>query len=305
MKREEILDWISGCCELALLLEVSATPKPGLVDKLHDYRGETYFQHFIASAVSLRPWMKAAAKLGSKGRGLGKIIFKGVKAFMTSQRGGNTHLGAWLLIAPLAAAAGSSLKKPISEKDLRIHVVKVLRGMDWRDTISIFKAIAFTSPGGLGRVPYLDVLRSETYQEIRLRKIGPIDALKPYQGYDIVAEEWVGGYSRTLKEILKIIKKNLREYYSLDSALAQSYLEILARYPDTQIIRRAGPSTARAISHLARRIVEVGGLSTKKGRRMLIDLDRRLRRSRRLRPAATADLLSASIAALLLGGFKP
>ena len=98
-------EWISGRFELALLLELSTTPKPGLVDKIHDYE-ETSYNHFLASAVSLRPWIMKAARL-EVGRGLGKIILGGVRAFMNYQRGGNTHLGAWLLIAPMASAAGS------------------------------------------------------------------------------------------------------------------------------------------------------------------------------------------------------
>jgi len=296
-------EWISGCFELALLLELSTTPKPGLVDRIHDY-GETSYHHFLASAVSLRPWITRAARLG-RGRGLGKIILGGVKAFMSSQRGGNTHLGAWLLIAPMASAAGSSKRTPIKSTSLRSRVKRVLRSMDWRDTVNIFKAIAHASPGGLGRVPYLDVLREETYEEIEEEGITPIQALSVYRDYDVVAHEWVTGYSWTLGDCLRILKKNVREFEDLNAALAQTFLEILARHRDTHIVRRAGRSMAEMVSSMASKVLELGGVSTPAGRKALTEFDRRIRRSRRLRPGSSADLLSASLSALLLEGFSP
>ena len=296
-------EWISGRFELALLLELSTTPKPGLVDKIHEYE-ETSYNHFLASAVSLRPWIMRAARLGV-GRSLGKIILGGVRAFMSSQRGGNTHLGAWLLIAPMASAAGSHKKIPIKSRSLRSRVKVVLRSMDWRDTIDIFKAIAYVSPGGLGHVPYLDVLRRETYEEIEERRMTPIQALSIYKDYDVVAHEWVTGYSWALGDCLRILKKNIREFEDLNSALVQTFLEILARHRDTHIVRRAGRSVAEVVSSMASKVLELGGMSTQAGRRALTEFDRRLRRSRKLRPGSSADLLSASLSALLLEGFTP
>ena len=301
--RDSRFEWISGCFELALLLELSATPKPGLVDRIHDYR-RTSYHHFLASAVSLRPWIMRAARLGG-GRGLGKIILGGVKAFMSSQSGGNTHLGAWLLIAPMASAAGSHERIPIKSKSLRSRVKGVLRSMDWRDTINIFKAIAYVSPSGLGHVPYLDVLREETYEEVEEEKITPIQALSVYKDYDAVAHEWATGYSWVLGDCLRILKKNIRELGGLNPALVQTFLEILARHRDTHIVRRAGRSVAEMVSSMASKVLELGGVSTPAGRKALTEFDRRLRRSRKLRPGSSADLLSASLSALLLEGFTP
>ena len=297
------LEWISGCFELALLLELSTTPKPGLVDRIHDYR-ETSYHQFLASAVSLRPWIMKAARLGG-GRGLGKIILGGVKAFMNSQKGGNTHLGAWLLIAPMASAAGSHKSVPIKSRSLHFGIKRILRSMDWRDTINVFKAIAYVSPSGLGHVPYLDVLREETYEEIREKKITPLQALSIYKDYDVVAHEWATGYSWVLGDCLRILKKNIHEIKSLNAALVQTFLEILARHKDTHIIRRAGRSVAEMVSSMASKVLKLGGISTPAGRKALTEFDRRLRRSRRLRPGSSADLLSASLSALLLEGFNP
>ncbi|RLG01486.1 MAG: hypothetical protein DRN49_01165 [Thaumarchaeota archaeon] len=301
--RDLRLEWISERFELALLLELSTTPKPGLIDRIHDYR-ETSYHHFLASTVSLRSWMRRAAGLGD-GRGLGKIIFEGVKAFMNSQRGGNTHLGTWLLIAPMASAAGSHKRIPIKSRSLHFRIKRILRSMDWRDTINVFKAIAYVSPSGLGHVPYLDVLREETYDEIREKKITPLQALSVYKDYDVVAHEWATGYSWVLGDCLRILKKNVHEIEDLNAALVQTFLEILARHKDTHIVRRAGRSAAEIVSSMASKVLELGGILTPAGRKALTEFDRRLRRSRRLRPGSSADLLSASLSALLLEGFNP
>ena len=39
-------DFIAGSAELAMLLEVSATPKPGNIDRTHDFEDMTY-EHFL------------------------------------------------------------------------------------------------------------------------------------------------------------------------------------------------------------------------------------------------------------------
>ncbi|MGZ7132554.1 MAG: triphosphoribosyl-dephospho-CoA synthase, partial [Halobacteriota archaeon] len=67
-------DFIAGCAELAMLLEVSATPKPGNVDRTHDFEDVTY-EHFLASAVGTFPVFKKAA---SARHGIGGLILDAV-----------------------------------------------------------------------------------------------------------------------------------------------------------------------------------------------------------------------------------
>jgi len=299
-------EWVAFRCELALLLELSATPKPGLVDRLHDFP-ETSFNHFLASASSLRPWFRRAAQRGAKtlGRGLGRIIFEGARCFIRAQSGGNTHLGSWLLIAPLAAAAGAARKVPLTSTALSRNLRRVLGSMDWRDTVDIFRAVAYVSPGGLGRVAYLDVGREETYEEIRRERLSPLEALKPYAGFDMVAREWTSRYKTVLGYGLRALKRNLSLFETMNDAIVQTFLQLLAKYPDTHIARKGGKDLARRVSHLADEALKLGGLLTREGRRVVERVDRKLRRSRRMRPGATADLLSATLAAALLTGWSP
>ena len=298
MKR--LVEEIAYRCELALLLELSATPKPGLVDRLHEFQ-ETRFTDFLASAASLRPFFHKIAE--GVGKRLGRIIFMGVERFLQVQRGGNTHLGSWLLLAPLAAASAASGKIPSSINTLRRNLGKILSNLDWRDTVWIFRAVAQASPGGLGRVAYLDVNRAETYLEIRREKIDPLNALKPYRDYDVVAHEWVSKYVWSV-EGRGILLNELRRG-DVGEALSQTFLQLLSRHPDTLIARRAGKGVAVMVSDMAHEVLRLGGVYTREGRKALNQLDSRLRRSRKLRPGATADLLASTIAIALLTGWNP
>jgi len=297
-------DWIASKCVSALLLEVSTTPKPGLVDRLHDFK-DTSFEHFLLSSSTLYSCFKNAAEIGLKrsGKGLGKVIYEGVKDMMSCQKGGNTHLGALLLMSPIAAASSLSRTKPVSFKTLKKNLKRILLSMDWRDTIYIFNGIKLVSPRGLGRISFMDVLNDETYIEIRRHKLKPIHALRPFFDREIVAYEWVRTYPRTMYGAMRL-KRNIKKM-PIKEALAQTFLELLSNYPDTHILRRSGKPIARQISYMASRILGLGGVSTQKGLEALRELDRRMRRSWRTRPGATADILASSIAVTLLSGWTP
>ena len=82
--------------QLAMMLEVCAFPKPGNVDRCHDYP-ETRLEHFLASTILARPALDEA----ETGRGrIGEIIRHAVEQ-TNCHKGGNTHFGAFILLIPL------------------------------------------------------------------------------------------------------------------------------------------------------------------------------------------------------------
>lgn len=299
-----MFDWIASKCVSALLLEVSTTPKPGLVDRYHDFR-ETYFEHFLISSLSLYSVFRKAAETGYKrhGRGLGKIIYEGVEEMMSCQKGGNTHLGAILLISPIASASSLSKTRPLTLESIQKNLRIIISRMDWKDTLHIFKAIRLVLPRGLSRISFLDVLDDETYVEIRKHRLTPLKALSPFIDREIVAYEWVKLYPRTMYGTAKLIENSKK--MPVREALAQTFLELLSKYPDTHIMRRGGKQLAERISFMASKILGLGGVRTEKGLEALRYLDSKMRRSWRMRPGATADLLASSIATALLSGWTP
>ena len=98
----QISSLIARCAQLAMLLEVSASPKPGNVDREHNYP-DTCFEHFVASSVSVYPVIELAAR---SRHGIGALIRNAVCESSAWQKGGNTHFGAFLLLIPLSMAAG-------------------------------------------------------------------------------------------------------------------------------------------------------------------------------------------------------
>jgi len=95
---KDIPEYVSGCLQLAVLLEVSAYPKPGNVHRTADFEG-TRYEHFLASAIAVGPHFKHAAKqgvlvhdgkIGLGGVRIGKMIKEAVLDVSSWQHGGNT-----------------------------------------------------------------------------------------------------------------------------------------------------------------------------------------------------------------------
>lgn len=296
---------IAACCQLALLLEVSAYPKPGLVHRIREFR-ETSFEHFLSSASSLYwPFFEAAMEGIKRSGSVGSLIELAVKRMLGWQHGGNTHLGTLLLLIPMATAAGMVDDFPVKPGRLRKELRNVLKMMGPKDTEKIFQSIAYVTPGGLGEVPYLDVKDQKTYDEIRCEKITPIMALKCYVDRDVVAHEWVTGYDLTFGLGYKELKNQIAKTKNLNEAIVNAFLKMLAQKPDTLVMRRAGIQVARLVSAMAAKAIKLGGISSTKGRKEVEKLDEQFRKSKSMRPGATADLLCSSLAVLLMEGFRP
>ena len=100
----------------ALLYEVAATPKPGLVDRLNNgSHGDMDFFTFQASAAALWPYFETCAGIGAETRELspeetfGRLRIPGMLAegeMLRATGGVNTHKGAIFSLGILCAALG-------------------------------------------------------------------------------------------------------------------------------------------------------------------------------------------------------
>lgn len=314
MERKNLADDIATCMQLGMLLEVSAYPKPGNVHRTLDLPG-TRYEHYLASSSSCYRWFRAAATNGLRiaraelpwnRAQMGEIILRSVKEFRKWQRGGNTSLGTVMLLVPLAVAAAYTKCKPNLNKSMRENLGRLLSKATYEDTLGLFEAIREARPGGLGRVPYLDVLRPETFTEIRKGKITPREALAVYSRRDNIAHEWVTDFEYTFKVGYPAIKRNLLKLGDINSCIVQTFLEILSKIPDTLIARKTNPQTANEVSLKASQILRLGGMTSSRGRRALIQLDSELHRGGgKLSPGATADVTAAALSLAFLDGFVP
>jgi len=283
---------VARCCVLGMLLELSTTPKPGLVDRTSNL---TLYIQFTTSAIALYKHFKDAAS----GEDLGKTVKEACKSMLSWQSGGNTYLGAILLLMPLAKAAGKCDKFG----KLRSVLKKLLRSLDYHVTLDYFEAIRLVSPGHLGRVAYLDVNLNKTDRIISRKRIGLVDALKPYVGKEVVATEYITGYENSFIHGYYYLRK-LLGVTDLNDAGVNTFLNILKNLPDSHVRRMYGLPAARALSRMAGKVLNAGGTLTDEGRRRMDVLARKIVKAG-YKPAATADILSVSYTLLLLSGWRP
>lgn len=307
-------DEIAAALELAMLLEVSAYPKPGNVHRTKDF-DRTRFEHFLASSVALGAHFRLSALRGRRvaesehrlALAIGERISRGVRECAQWQHGGNTSLGVILLLTPIAYSAGMiDPRSPMTSRNIRRKLREVVRRTTPDDAINAYRAISFASPGGMGRVPELDVNDEKSIVEIRKRNLTLLNIFRISAKYDAISWEWVNDFSVTFDVALPSLIRELSSTGDINTAVADTYLRILSEKPDTLIARKQGVGRAREVSLMARRALKAGGIKTGSGRKAVERMDEILRKPRHSsNPGTTADLTASALSVLILGGYRP
>jgi triphosphoribosyl-dephospho-CoA synthase len=220
--------------QLALLLEVAGTPKPGNVDRDRDLPG-LRFEHFLAGAVGAGGGLRAAAD----GTPVGEAFERAVGG-MAGQRGENTQFGALLLLVPLVAAADEGGVDPDD-------VSAVVENTSVADAAGFYRAfdhvdVAVDDPPAEGSAP--DVRRgSDAVADLREQEMTLYDVMAESASRDGVAREWVEGFERTF---------GAAEYLAAgrgpaSDLAAETFLWLLSREPDTLVATKHGERTARRV----------------------------------------------------------
>jgi triphosphoribosyl-dephospho-CoA synthase len=246
-----------------MMLEVCAYPKPGNVDRCHDYP-ETRLEHFLASTILARPALEEAER--GEGR-IGEIIKHAVRD-TNCHAGGNTHFGAFILLIPLVYGNGI---------DGAMHAIA---NTDSSDAVAFYKAFAMTAVR-MNATDELDVNDPRTLTLIRERDLTLLDIMQHSAAHDMVAREWVTGFplSRRGADLLKELGPGR-------TSIAQAFLTLLATEPDTFIIKKHGVDVARETMLVARDVLD--------GKRGLESFDADLIQ-RDINPGSIADITIAAI----------
>ena len=312
---DDVASEISNRLELAMLFEVSAYPKPGNVHRTRDYP-DTRFEHFLASAVACRSSFEKAAEKGSliskrklrpQDARVGEIIRDAAVNTISSQRGGNTSLGTVTLLVPLAVAAGMTFTKNLLPlQGLRRNLHRILASTTVTDTIDFYEAVSCVKPGGLGRVPQLDLEDPTSKKEILRLEVGLLDVFRLAADRDSICSEWTTDYSITFELGYPFFKRELLKTDDINAATVNTYLKILSEKHDTLVARKAGIRKARWVSNRVRKALALGGVRSLAGRREIERLDNELGRNGNvLNPGATADLTASIVALATLSGYRP
>jgi len=236
----------AGNAQLALLLEVASTPKPGNVDRHREYP-ELRFEHFLAGAVGANEGLAAAT---DPSIGVGEAFRRAIEG-MADQRGGNTQFGALLLLVPMVRAASRGDLSPASASE-------VVADTTVEDAANFYRAfehvdVAVRDPPE-GMEP-LDVRRgADAVSHLRDRSITLEDVMELSAGRDGVAAEWVGEFERTFRAGTAIAEGQ----GPVTDRTAETYLWLLSREPDTFVATKQGQRTAHSVMVRAQEAREGG-----------------------------------------------
>lgn len=264
--------------ELACLMEATAR-KPGNVHPGAAFDDLRYEDFVVAARVIGTPLATARTN------GVGRSIYDAIQATRNSQ-GTNVNLGIVLLLAPFCA-----VKEDIP---LDQGLSQVLQRTTLEDAEHVYAAIRLAHPGGIGRASSQDISMRPT---VNLR-----DAMVLAADRDRVAEQYLNGFRHVFESRQKLCEL-IHDLEDWEAAIISLYLWMLAKWPDTLIVRKCGLETAELASSKAAELVDRAAKDGKFEQQQLDEFDTWLRADgHRRNPGTTADLIAATLFAALRDG---
>jgi triphosphoribosyl-dephospho-CoA synthase len=268
---KQIPSLIARCAQLAMLLEVSASPKPGNVDREHNYP-DTCFEHFVASSVSAYPVLELAARSRN---GIGSLIRSAVCESSAWQRGGNTHFGAFLLLIPLSMAAGELFDSPersnfkLSQdefEDLAARAHAFVKAAGCEDAVEFYRAFEVAGVR-VNSVDEFSLANPDSAAKLREQQVTLYKLMEIAEGYDLIANEWTSGFGRCLEgariviEFMQVLSSETKNRVlncsstGINEAVVYTFLKLLSRHRDTFIQTKFDKETADYVSFRAGEIL--------------------------------------------------
>jgi triphosphoribosyl-dephospho-CoA synthase len=210
--------------------------------------------------------------------------------------GCNTNLGIVLLCAPIAAAAERCGGIAPDAGRLRAAIEDVLAGLDVEDARAAYRAIAAANPGGLGAAAAEDVHSAPT---VGLRAAMALAAER-----DSIARQYRDGFAELFDWALPATGAyDWHPGAPVDATAAQVvqrlYTTILARLPDSHIVRKHGEAVAQTVMRAAQAwLPRADAGQTLDTNPAFAAWDEQLK-AEGLNPGTTADL---TVATLMLAG---
>lgn len=268
--------------QLALLLEVTGTPKPGNVDRHRDYE-DLRFEHFTAGAVGAGGGLRMAADGDRLGR-----AFKRAVAGMSEQSAGNTQFGALLLVTPLVGAAATGRLSTEGAAAL----AEATTVEDACDFYRAFEHVDVSVDDPPDEFEDLDVRRgSDAVPTLRERDVSLYDVMALSADADGVAAEWTDGFARSF-EAAGWLRDDEGPIYRRASRV---FLRLLADEADTFVATRNGPEVAAEATRRAQAVLD-GEADAESLAEEFVERD--------INPGTTADLTAAALFVALERGLE-
>lgn len=266
---------------MSLLYEVSASPKPGLVDRFNQgAHTDMDFFTFMASSASLTHYFFNCAVEGMKYSGqnpeklFGDLRDFGIgaeKAMFEATEGVNTHKGLIFSLGIICAAASCCMLENevecVDTDTLCTKVSQMTQGLCSRELEFISKS------DGL------------TYGEKTYRIYG-------FKGIRGEVEE---GFPTVRNCSLPVFKKlKSQRTLHINDILVETLLQLMAVNEDTNIAARHNMEALEYVKQYASRVLESGGMLTPQGVQMIYEMDKEFIR-KNISPGGSADLLAVTV----------
>jgi triphosphoribosyl-dephospho-CoA synthase len=309
------LEDLFRCINLASNLELSGWPKIGNVHRTNNFEN-TRYEHFLAGISAIQPDFRVlCSRIYNKIRdrndnlafiNLGMFFKNATEHMMSWQYGGNVILGHILILAPLVSSAAICLKlKDNSLENFKFNIKKIIEDSTVQDTIDLYEAIRISNPGGLGTVEKYDINDDASIKHLKKDNINLKVIFEISKNYDLISSEYANNFTIILNEGVPYFLEAYKEFKDLNIAIVNTFLMLLSTHIDSLIMRKSGKSSSEYVSNIARKILEKGGISTKKGLKIAFRYDKKLqKKDGKLNPGTTADLLAGVIFCALIFGIR-
>lgn len=281
---------LSYLAHKAILYEVSATPKPGLVDRMgNGAHNDMDFFTFMASAAALDDVFYQCAEEGMYFAGdqpsellavIRPIGLNAEKRMFEATKGINTHKGIIFSLGLVCAAAALVFRDEgpvhIEAETVCTKVSEITKGICDRELDNIEKKDHLTTGERL-------------FSRYNLRGIrGEVES-----GFRTVRETGLVEYK---------ILSNLKDV-PVNDKLVQILMSIMTAAQDTNVVGRHYLETLDYVRGSAKEFIDSGGIFSKDAKMKLEALDRDFS-SRRISPGGSADLLAVTVMLGMIEGIE-
>ncbi|AFK23165.1 triphosphoribosyl-dephospho-CoA synthase [Pyrococcus sp. ST04] len=281
---------------LGSLVEV-AVPKPGNVSRLRDFEDLTFYHFLFANTALIGPYIEAVKRgiLLKEGKikpnevGIGELIKTAVSNSKKYQDA-NPNFGVVTLSVPLIVAISSGA----SIEDAGKVATNLIFNSTPLDSVEFYKAIRIANPKGIPKGVKYDVYSDSSFKElieddINLWRLAEISCPR-----ELIFCEWLHSYEITY-ETLEMLER-LCGSLELEECIRKTFLELLARYEDTLILRKAGKEEAKLVKEMARKVLH-GTLKIEYFERFMSE------RGDLRNPGSLADIMAVALSLLFCKGY--
>jgi len=268
---------ISGV--LSMLLEVSANPKSGNVDRGHDFPDMRYEDFLVSSSISFPIFLRTAKREGK----IGDLIFESVRNSF-KKTGKNIHFGSFILLVPLIYCWEGDAKK------ITTNAVYELKRTSVEDSIALLNAFKISNPRVM-ETEELSLKDAETGDTIVKNNLNLYKWMQKAPKDNLIAKELVEGYKISIEGMELIF-----DFYEKDinSAIVRTYHTLLSELRDPLVLSKFGKEVANEVMDRARIALNTENFE---------ELDEEFIR-RGINPGTIADIVTSSIYLALAEGLR-